>query len=882
MRKEKICASVPSHVSCLVSRVLLNPVKRTALNSWLLALLLLPLAAAAQRTGWADDAQEPAAGHRPTRQLARYRPVAVQLATLRALLRPAETRETTAAPPVGGRPAQALAAGAELTLPRPAGGSQRFWVRAVAVMAPALAARFPQIKTYEAESLDEPGTLARLDVSPAGLHAQVLSAGGRSYYLDPAAAGDTVHHRVYYRTDQNAAADAGQCRVLRRAAGAADDAEADQVAGGGAARRGAGEPVVLRTFRLAVACTPEYALVKGNTVALALAAIVSTVNRVNGVYEKELAVRLLVVASNDRLVFLSGTGPQPDPAFSNDSGDALLAQNQRNVDRLIGPANYDLGHVFSTGGGGVVAEVPSVCNPVTKAMGVSGAADPSGDAFDIDYVAHEIGHQFGAFHTFHSSRQLCAGGNRHPETAYEPGSGTTIMAYAGICAPENVQANSDPYFHSVSHDQIRAFVDRTTSCGITTATTNRAPVPDAGPRYFIPKSTPFVLTGTATDPNDDQLTYSWEQVDRGPAGPIASPGGEAPLFRVFAPVTTPVRYFPRLSDVLANTTTLGERLPDYGRRLRFRLVARDNRGGGGGLAYDSTSLAVLATAGPFVVREPAAGAGPGQAGAALAVSWDVAGTTAAPIAAARVDILLSLDGGFTYPVTLAAATPNDGTESVVLPLNLPASTRARVMVQAVGNVFFDVSDTDFTILGRLATPTLTASSGLTNAGTTLVGLNWTATPAATYYQLQRAPAGSLASADVAPNIPAGTEAAARTFADELRVPGRYVYRLRACNALVCSEWSAPAAVEALDVSALGVAPNPSRGAFGLQLTNAQRGPIGLRVYDVLGRQLRQESSLKTADVWQYALDLSSLSAGLYLLQATLPDGRREVRRLVKE
>ena len=853
------------------------------LRRFLLMLLLLPLAVSAQRAVWADEPRGPGPVLSAPTRLRQYRPVALRLAALRAALRPAETaseKKTGAGrpAPVGGYPPPAGPA-ALLTLPRPDGGSQRFWVRPVAVMAPALAARFPEIKTYEAESLDEPGTLARLDVSPAGFHGQVLSAGGRAYYLDPAAAGDTVHYLVYYRSAQTPAAGGGQCRVLRRAAGAASEV------GAGAAdraRRGPGEAVVLRTFRLAVACTPEYALIKGNTVAGALAAIVSTVNRVNGVYEKELAVRLELVANNDRLVFLSGTGPQPNPAFSNNNGDALLNQNQRNVDRIIGSANYDLGHVFSTGGGGVVAEVPSVCKNPVKAQGVSGAADPSGDAFDIDYVAHEIGHQFGAFHTFNGTRQLCAGGNRHPETAYEPGSGTTIMAYAGICAPENVQPNSDPYFHSVSHDQIRTFVDGARACGTTTGTANRAPVPEAGPRYFIPKSTPFVLTGTATDPDDDRLTYSWEQFDLGPAGPLASPTGEAPLFRVFPPVPTPVRYFPQLSDVLSNTVTPGERLPDYGRRLRFRLVVRDNRPGGGGLAYDSVSLAVLAAAGPFVVRGPAADAGPGQAGATLTVSWDVAGTTAAPISTALVDVLLSLDGGTTYPVVLAATTPNDGAESVTLPADLPATTRARVMVRAVGNVFFDVSDADFTILGRLTAPTLTAGSGLTEAGTTLVNLSWTATPAATYYQLQRAPAGSPAYADIAARIPAGAEAASRTFTDVLTVPGRYEYRLRACNALVCSEWSAPVAVAALDVSVLGVAPNPSAGRFGLLLTNAQRGPIQLRVHDVLGRLLRQEAGLKDTDGWRYELDLSGFSPGLYLLQATLPNGRREVRRLMKE
>ncbi|WP_375418416.1 reprolysin-like metallopeptidase [uncultured Hymenobacter sp.] len=835
-----------------------------------LLLPLLPLAATAQRALWADDARAPGAGRTPASgALRHFRPLTVQLSAVRAALQAAPAEIPT--PPAAANPA-AAGAGVVIALPRPGGGTERFRVRQVAVMAPALAARFPQIRTYRGFSLDTPGAVARLDVSPAGFHAQVLPATGRAWYLDPVAGGDTVHHRVFYKTDQFSTPLTGwQCQA-RSAAGAQPKAT-------GAARLETAddEPVVRRTFRLAVACTPEYALTKGNTVAGALAAIVSSVNRVNGVYEKELALRLVLVANNDQLVFLSGTGPQPSPAYTNANGDALLSQNQQNTDRLIGPANYDIGHVFSTGGAGI-AFTPAACNNQNKAKGVSGLQNPSGDAFDIDYVAHEMGHQFGAHHTFHSTRQLCGEGNRNPDTAYEPGSGTSIMAYAGICAPENVQLNSDPYFLSVSRDEIRAYVDGPASCGTSTTTANRPPVPVAGPYYFIPKSTPFVLTGTATDPDGDALTYSWEEVDLGAETPIASPSGSAPLFRTFAPVPSPTRYFPQLFDLLTNTQTLGEQLPDYGRRLRFRFVARDNRPDGSGLAYDSTSLAVVATAGPFRVLAPGAGAPAWQAGMPAAVSWDVAGTTAAPISAGRVDILLSLDGGLTYPVVLAAATPNDGAADFSLPPSLPATDRARVMVRATGNVFFGLSNADFTIIGKLATPTLTATSALTSDGATLVNLTWTETSAATFYQLQRAPESPAAYADVAPSQPA---TAPRTYDDVLTAPGRHFYRLRACNAAGCSDWSADVAVEVSGPSPLSVAPNPSSGQFTVLLTDAQRGPISLNLYDALGRALRAETALKDADAWRYPLDLGSLAGGLYLLRLRLPSGESAVLRLVK-
>ena len=746
------------------------------LRSFLLVLLLLPLSAMAQRGWWADDAHEPAASRRQAAQaLPHYRPVTVQLSTLRAALRaaPAET-----SPLAGAGQRGASAAGVLLTLPRPEGGTEQFRARRVTVMAPALAARFPQIQTYQAQSLDHPGTVARLDVAPGGFHAQVLEARGQAYYLDPAAGGDSVHHRVFFRAAGRPAA-GWHCGVTLQSASGTTPIRS------GAARRGAAgsDPMVLRTFRLAVACTPEYALTKGNTLAGTLAAIVSTVNRVDGVYERELAVRLVLVANNDQLVFLSGLGPLPNPAYSNNNGDAMLLQNQRNVDRLIGPANYDIGHVFSTGGGGI-AYTPSACDDPHKAQGVTGAADPSGDAFAIDYVAHEIGHQLGAYHTFNSTQELCGANNRNPDTAYEPGSGTTIMAYAGICAPENIQPNSDPYFHSVSHDEIRAYVEDVGRCGTFSATTNHPPVPVAGRGYFIPKSTPFVLSGAATDPDGDALTYSWEEMDLGPASPLSSPTGEAPLFRVRPPQATPTRYFPQLADVLSDTTTPGEQLPDYGRRLRFRLTVRDNRPDGGALAHDSTSLVVVGAAGPFRVQVPNDSTARWQAGASAEVRWDVAGTTAAPIRAAEVDILLSLDGGLTYPITLAAAAPNNGQATLTLPLSLPATRRARVQVRATGNVFFDVSDADFMV--RPASP------------------------------------------------------------------------------------------------GLSVSPNPSRGPVVLLLIDAQRGPISLRVFDALGQLVRSEAQSKTAEAWQYTLDLSALSPGLYLVQLFTPDGARQVLRLVRE
>jgi hypothetical protein len=450
----------------------------------------------------------------------------------------------------------------------------------------------------------------------------------------------------------------------------------------------------LRTYRLALACTGEYASFHGGTVPLVRAAMITSVNRVVGVYEKEVGIRMVLVPNNDTLIFLNaGTDP-----YSNTNGSAMLSQNQTTIDARIGSANYDIGHVFSTGGGGV-ASLACVCVNGMKARGVTGSPQPIGDPFDIDYVAHEMGHQFGANHTFNSITGSCGGGNRVASRAYEPGSGSTIMAYAGICGSDDLQPNSDPYFHTASYDEIIAYTNNGTgnSCAVITNTGNLAPivnVPAGG--FFIPRSTPFALTGSASDPNNDPLTYDWQQFDLGPAGTWNNPSGNAPIFRVWNPTTSPTRTFPRLQNLLNNTTPVGEILPTYGRTLTFRLVARDNKAGGGGVNYAQIQFQVDGNSGPFTVTYPNTNVTlPGYS--TPTVTWNVANTNVLPVNCQFVNILLSVNGGNTFPIVLKANTPNDGSEEVLLPDN--QTTQARIKVEAVGNIFFDISNVNFSIQG---------------------------------------------------------------------------------------------------------------------------------------------------------------------------------------
>ncbi len=614
-------------------------------------------------------------------------------------------------------------AGLVVTLPLPDGTNARFRVVESSIMAPELAAQFPDIKTYTGVGLDDPSASIRLDFTPAGFHAQVLSASTGSFFIDPVSRTDSQHYLSFWKRDMP---------------GRSFDCEVKD--NGGTGRRDAAPSglrtsgPVLRTYRLALAATGEYTTYQGGTVSSAFAAMVTSVNRVTGVYEKELAVRLVLVSNTTSLIYTNAT---TDP-YTNNDGSAMLTQNQTNVDNLIGSANYDIGHVFSTGGGGI-AGLGVVCFAPRKAQGVTGSSRPVSDAFDIDYVAHEMGHQFGGNHTFNGVSGSCGGGNRNASTAFEPGSGSTIMAYAGICTSTNdLQPNSDPYFHVASYDEIQAYI-ATTSCAATASTGNSSPLitlPASG--KVLPIGTPFKLTASSFDPNNGALSYCWEEYDQvttGGAPTDAQVAGSAvPLFRSFNPTTDPTRYFPRMASLAANTTVFGERLPTVSRPLKFRVTVRDQNNGSQGVVGGVNSSGVVtlsstSAAGPFVVSYPNATGLSLAGGSSQTITWNVAGTTGNGVNCASVNIRLSTDGGLTYPTLLLSGAPNDGSEAVTLP-NV-ATTTARIMVEAADNYFFDISNNNFAITtsAACAAPTgLAVSNVALNSAT----LNFTGSGANSY------------------------------------------------------------------------------------------------------------------------------------------------------
>jgi hypothetical protein len=594
-----------------------------------------------------------------------------------------------------------------ISLPLPNGGFINFKFVESLVMEDELANKYPDIRTYLGQGIDHTTASARFDITTAGFHAIIFTIDG-TVYIDPYSSGDINYYISYYKKDfiTNREPANLTCTVFGLESEIAQQLR-EQVENGPDVFTGE----ELRTYRLACASTGEYTIFHGGTVPSGLAAIVTAVNRVTGVYEREVAVRLVLIANNDLIVY---TDPLTDP-YTNFSGFTMLGENQVNLDAVIGSANYDVGHVFSTGGGGV-AFLAVICQNGFKARGVTGLSNPIGDPFYIDYVAHEMGHQFAGNHTFNGNAGACSGGNRNGSTAYEPGSGSTIMAYAGICGSQNLQNNSDDYFHNISFVEI---VNHThgsaNSCAQITATGNNPPTVNAGAGGFtIPINTPFVLTGSATDPDGDTLTYNWEEFDLGPAGHPNNPSGNAPIFRTFDATLEPWRTFPRLSDLLNNTQTIGEILPSYTRSLKFRLTVRDNRAGGGGVDYDEIQFDVTDTAGPFLVTAPNTSV-TWQGNSVQSVEWDVANTSVAPVNATDVNILLSVDGGNTYTITLVSNTPNDGAEQVLIP-NDP-TTQARIKIEAVGNIFFDISNEDFTIEDNPIPVELTAFFALnTNEG----------------------------------------------------------------------------------------------------------------------------------------------------------------------
>lgn len=614
-----------------------------------------------------------------------------------------------------------------ISVPNATGQLERFRVKPVPVMDAALAAKYPGIASYMGQGIDDPGSIIRFDLSPRGFHGMILSPDRPTVYIDPVkrndrhyivfSRGETINYRKLFSclTQQPAPSPRRQATSSRTALRGADDGQ-------------------LRTYRLALAASGEYAgyFLDGTETsdaqrkAKVLAAMNTLLTRINGIYERDFGIRLQLVAGNDTLIFLNAA---TDP-WTNEYN----SQTQQTIDGLIGSANYDVGHLLHRGtNNGAAGCVGCVCVNGSKGRGYTAHTTPEGDPFIVDYVSHEIGHQFGATHTFTYY-------NEGTGSNIEPGSGSTIMGYAGISGPEtDIQPHSDDYFHAKTIEQITDYAKYNASgtCAILTPTGNHLPVANAGGDYIIPYATPFTLTGSGSDADPtDVLTYTWEQYDVYGDGTISIPSPTAPsgpLFRSMGHSTNPARCFPKLSSILSGVNgNKWEALPSVARVLNFRFTVRDNHLGGGNNTSDDMQV-MIATAGPFAVTAPNTNLN-WTPGAAQTVTWSVNGTNSAPINCTHVNIRLSLDGGNTFPTLLVANTLNDGTEIIRVPNSL--TSQARVKVEAVNNIFFDISNTNFTISG---TPPLCAGPvGLTvtDINPNLATVAWTAVSGAVSYNVE--------------------------------------------------------------------------------------------------------------------------------------------------
>lgn len=585
-----------------------------------------------------------------------------------------------------------------LEFPNADGNYEKFNVYESSIMDPILEAKFPMIKTYAAQGINDPTATMRFSVTQFGLHTMSISGIKSTVFIDPYTS-DLVTYIVYDRNNLGSSPQSFECLT-------------DESVVLPSLQKNNGDGVLsvqnindqkLRTYRLAQSCTGEYGAIFMGTGTVAQqkanvqAQMAITMNRVNGVYERDLSIHMNFIANNDLLIYLSST---TDP-WTNEWN----TKTAQTIDAVIGVANYDIGHNFNTTGGGNAGCLSCVClstsqSTTHKGRGYTGSSNPTGDAFDIDYVAHEMGHQYGGYHVMNTCSRSGNG-----TTEVEPASGSSVMGYAGIC-PSNVQAHSDDDFNYVNVRDISNNIKtgNSSSCAVITTLTNTPPTASAGLDYTVPISTAYILEGTGNDVDGNaSLTYNWSQND-----PAQSPGSAAPLstysvgplYRSIPPSVSPNRYMPALATVLSNTlNSTWEKTPSVGRTLNFSLIVRDNNIGGGQTASDLMKVTVSAAAGPFSVTSQNT-ATTWTTATTQTITWNVANTNTGAVNTPSVNIFLSTNGGYLYPITVASNVPNTGSAVITVPS--VTTTTGRLMVRGAGNIFYDINNAALTIVAAPA------------------------------------------------------------------------------------------------------------------------------------------------------------------------------------
>ena len=799
-----------------------------------------------------------------------------------------------------------------------------------AVMHPDLAVKYQDIKTYIGQGIEDPTASITISTTIFGLHTMTLSGKTGTTFIDPFTK-DLKEYIIYNKSNLQDT-NSFTCEVK----------DTEELISKTPTFLGRATDGKFRTYRLAMACTIEYAAfhitaagVGGGSLAVrkaaVLAAMVVTVNRVNTVYEREMSLKMQLVANNDLIIFVTTDN------FSNTVPNSLINESQSVIDTNIGSANYDIGHTVSTGGGGLAGR-GVVCIANQKANGITGTSAPVGDPYDIDFVAHEMGHQFGGNHTFAGDQGNC-NGNRSNTTAVEPGSGTTIMAYAGLCSPQNVQSNSDAYFHAVSLTEMFAHITGPGNCVAGTNNGNSTPVIPTLTNYTIPNGTPFKLTSpVATDVNGDALTYCWEQNNgvyvSSPIPSATSTTGSN--FRSYAPTTSLTRYFPKFQDVLNGyLTSPWELLPTVARSMDFRLTVRDNRTPNGGQTASANMTLTYASGAPFAVTSQNTAGITWNQGTSQTITWTVGGTSVP--ATTSVNILLSTDGGLTYPTVLAVATNNDGTQVITVP-NI-AFPYCRIKIEPTNNIYYAINSKTFAIgytvtstcntytdnvaiqivdqapgsyttrtmnvpiTGTISDINVTNKITHTYLSDVQTDISSPQTPT-TFVKLFDMGCGNtngvlnlkFSDAAAAINCAGGSvlqtvspSGALSTFNGQ-NPQGNWTFRVYdnfQGDTGTINNWAIEVCTSTATLSTHDVGfdnftiyPNPNSGNFNIQFSTISSNGVKVLVHDMRGRQIFENDFLSSA-TFNQNIHLNNPQAGVYLL--TVTDGeRKEVKKIVVE
>lgn len=806
----------------------------------------------------------------------------------------------------------------EIEIPNKRGELEKFKIHEFSNFEPALQAQFPDIRSYSGIGLTDKNASVYFSMSPKGIQTMVLRSDTTSEFIERFSDSQDIYELFDSNTRKK-----GDLPLSCSTADVLLNKQLVTKTVATTANNG-----VYKTLRLALACTGEYTTYFGG-VTQALAAMNATLTRVNGIFNRDLALHLNLIANNTVLLYTNAATDPYSPSSVGANG-AWNLELQNDLTAKIGNANYDIGHLFgASGGGGNAGCIGCVCqNPISstdlaKGSGYTSPADgkPEGDTFDIDFVVHEMGHQLGANHTF-SHETEGTGVN------VEPGGGSTIMAYAGV-TDYNVQSHSDDYFAYVSIAQIQNNL-ATKSCPITTVLSNKTPTSNAGADFVIPKGTAFVLKGSGSDPNGDVLSYCWEENDSATSATGAnsitySTKTDGPLFRSLSPSISPIRYMPAQNKVLTNMlSSTWESVSDVARTLHFTLTIRDNAADG--LAQTNTDAMVVtvdATKGPFEVTSQNTVNVSWKPLSLQTITWAV-NNTSNLLGSANINIKLSVDGGLTFSTMLKANTPNDGSELIIVPNGIKGKN-CRILIEPTANIYYAINKEPFAIgyttesscaTYNFSTPfvipestsytarTITVPATTATVSDVNVALNFThqymsdvqielLNPQGKTVKLFEKGCGDTNSSLVLNYDDLGgaitcEKQTLQTVApfdplylfNELNPSGTWTLRIRdefvgdvgtlnSASVSICTKAYTAMAATTLDLSNVLVYPNPTKGDFCVLFSSQYNSGVTILVHDLLGRKVYGKD-FPSATLFNETVQLGNIQAGIYLL--TIIDG----------